>query len=233
VGKWEGGKGKGVMGELLQVVTPLHTRTKRDYIGRMVGDKVACMEAAKQYGRDYWDGDRKYGYGGYRYDGRWGQAAQRLIKRYKLPNNARILDVGCGKGYLLYEITRLLPGAKVAGFDISQYAIENAKEEIRENLFVHRAEERYSFAKDKEYDLVISITTLHNLLIYDLKAALQEIERVGRNKYVVVESFRSDQELFNLQCWALTCAAFFSPAEWQWLFKEFGYSGDYEFIFFE
>ncbi|MCM8831809.1 MAG: SAM-dependent methyltransferase, partial [Candidatus Omnitrophica bacterium] len=79
----------------------------------------------------------------------------------------------------------------------------------------------------------VSITTLHNLHIYDLKKALQEIERVGKNKFIVVESYRNEKELFNLQCWALTCVAFFSVKEWKWLFKEFGYSGDYEFIFFE
>jgi ubiquinone/menaquinone biosynthesis C-methylase UbiE len=97
---------------------------------------------------------------------------------------------------------------------------------------VHTAEEKYPF-KDKYFDLVISITTLHNLHINDLKKALGEIQRVGKNEYIVVESYKNEKELFNLQCWALTCAAFFMPTEWVWLFREFGYSGDYEFIYFE
>lgn len=220
------------MGNLMNVVTPLHRKTKRDYIGRMTDDKVACMDIAKRYGMEYWDGDRRYGYGGYRYDGRWEVVAKALIDHYGLSDGASILDVGCGKGFLLYEFKKLLPNARGTGFDISKYGLENAKEEIKANLFEHRAQDKYPF-KDKEFDLVISLTTLHNLRVFDLKSALGEIERVGKNKYLVVESFKNDQELFNLECWALTCESFFTPDAWVWLFKEFGYTGDYEFIYFE
>ncbi len=220
------------MGKLLNVITPLHKKTKRDYIGRMMDEKVACSKIARRYDKDYWDGDRRYGYGGYRYDGRWEVVARKLIELYSLANDAKILDVGCGKGFLLYEFKKLLPDATVKGFDISQYAIENAKEEIKDALFVHRAEKSYPF-KDKEFDFVISITTLHNLYINELKSALKEIERVGKNKYITMESYRNEHELFNLQCWALTCESFFSPQEWVWLFNEFGYTGDYEFIYFD
>lgn len=220
------------MEKLLNIITPLHKKTKRDYLARMINDKAACSKIAREYGRDYWDGDRRYGYGGYRYDGRWEVVARRLIEVYSLSKEARILDVGCGKGYLLYELKRLLPGTTVRGFDISRYAIENAKEEIKSELLLREAQAPYPF-KDKEFDLVISITTLHNLYIGELKVALQEIERVGKNKYVTVESYRNVDELFNLQCWALTCNSFFSRDEWVWLFNEFGYRGDYEFIYFE
>ena len=97
---------------------------------------------------------------------------------------------------------------------------------------MHKAQEKLPF-DDNEFDLVISITTLHNLYINDLKSALQEMERVGKNKYMAVESYRNEKELFNLQCWALTCEVFLKPEEWIWLFSEFGYRGDYEFIYFE
>jgi ubiquinone/menaquinone biosynthesis C-methylase UbiE len=220
------------MGRLMDIVTPLHTRTTRDYLARMQDAKVECMRTARRYDGDYWDGDRRFGYGGFRYDGRWQAVAERLVKTYNLQQNAAILDVGCGKGFLLYELQRLLPQARITGFDISEYAIANAKEEIRDRLFIHRAQDPYPFA-DQEFDLVISLTTLHNLQLPDLKAALGEMGRVGRNRYLVVEGYRNEQELFNLQCWALTCAAFFTPQEWVWLFGEFGYSGDYEFIYFE
>jgi ubiquinone/menaquinone biosynthesis C-methylase UbiE len=221
------------MGKLLQVISTLHKGTKRDYLPRMNNDKIECMKVARKYDFDYWDGDRKYGYGGYRYmPGRWAGVAQMLISHYKLPKNAKILDVGCGKAYLLFEIKQLLPECTIVGFDFSNYAIENAKEEIKDKLFVHKAQDKYPF-KDKEFDLVISLTTLHNLHLFDLRKALQEVERVGKNKYIVVESFRNEAELFNLQCWALTANAFFTPEEWVWLFKEFGYTGDYEFIYFE
>lgn len=220
------------MGKLLNIVTPLHKKTKRDYLARMIDDKVAYAKVAKKYGKDYWDGDRRFGYGGYKYDGRWEIVARKLIQQYNLPENASILDAGCGKGFLLYEFKKLLPMANVRGFDISEYALDNAKAEIKPNLFVHRAQDVYPF-KDKEFDFVISLTTLHNLPVYELKSALREIERVGKNKYIVVESYRDIKDLFNLECWALTCESFFSQEEWVWIFEEFGYKGDYEFIYFE
>jgi SAM-dependent methyltransferase len=220
------------MGRLLDIINPLHKRTERDYIGRMMDDKVQCMKIGKEYGADYWDGSRRHGYGGYKYDGRWAAAAAKLVETYRLGEDARILDIGCGKGFLLYEITRLLPNCTVAGFDVSAHALAHAKEEVRPKLFQHRAEHPYPFA-DQSFDLAISLTTLHNLPIFNLQAALREMERVAKSKYLAVESFRDEQELFNLQCWALTCESFFTPAEWTWLFDHFGYTGDYEFIYFE
>ncbi len=125
-----------------------------------------------------------------------------------------------------------MPGIEVAGFDISKYGIANSKEEIKSFLFTHRAQDSYPY-KDKYFDLVISFNTLHNLRIFELKKALQEMERIGKQSYLAVESYRNEQELFNLQCWALTAEAFFDHDEWVWLLNEFGYRGDYEFIYFE
>lgn len=221
------------MGRLLNIVTPLHQSTKRDYIGRMMDDKVHCMLKAKEYEFDYWDGDRRYGYGGYRFiEGRWKPVAQALIDTYGLNEDSKILDVGCGKAFLLYEIKKLLPQIEIAGFDISRHGLAGARDMVKPYLFNHRAEQPYPYP-DKQFDLVISIATLHNLRVLDLRNALQEIERVGKNKYIVVESYRNESELFNLQCWALTAEAFFDTAAWIWLYQHFGYSGDYEFIFFE
>ncbi|MAF51015.1 MAG: SAM-dependent methyltransferase [Nanoarchaeota archaeon] len=220
------------MGKLVNVITPLHKKAERDHLGRMNDNKIECMRVARKYGKEFWDGDRRHGYGGYKYDGRWSVVARQLIDMYDLPEDAKILDVGCGKAFLLYEFKKILPNCKVVGFDISEYAIENAKPEIKNELFVHKAQNKYDF-QNNEFDLVISISTLHNLHIDELKSALQEVERVGKNKYLVVESYRNEDELFNLQCWALTCEAFFKLPEWEWLFKEFGYTGDYEFIYFE
>lgn len=221
------------MGQLLEIVTPLHQSTKRDYIARMNDDKVACMLKAKEYEYDYWDGDRRYGYGGYRYiPDRWKPVAAALIDRYSLQPGSKVLDVGCGKGYLLYEMAQLVPGLQVAGFDISKHGLASAREEIQPNLFRYRAQDRYPYGDDA-FDLVISLGCLHNLRLYELQSAVQEIERVGRQKYIMVEAYRNELEQFNLECWALTAESILHTSEWIWLYQHFGYTGDYEFIYFE
>lgn len=214
-------------------ISGIHRATARDYLGRVnEADKAACAEVALQWGRDYWDGDRKYGYGGFRYDGRWRSVAEQMAAHYQLPEDAKILDVGCGKAFLLYEFTQVLPRAEVAGLDISHYAIEHAKEEVRPYLQAGSAVKLpYD---DDAFDLVISINTLHNLRNFELQQALAEIERVGRGaKYIVVESYRDEREKVNLLYWQLTCRSFHDPEEWEWAFCQAGYSGDHSFIYFE
>ena len=164
--------------------------------------------------------------------GRWKPVAEMLIKNYNLTNNSSVLDVGCGKAFLLYEMKLLLPNLKIAGFDISKHGLDQAKEEIKKDLFIHRAQEKYPF-KDNQFDLVITLGCLHNLRIFELKTALSEIERVGKQGYVMLESYMNEKELFNLQCWALTCESFFDQQEWIWVYNHFGYTGDYEFIYFK
>ena len=199
----------------------------------MLDDKIDCMIKAKKYGYDYWDGDRRFGYGGYKYiSGWWKPVAELFIKNYNLTNDSSVLDVGCGKAFLLYELKLLLPKLKISGFDISKYGISQSKKEISKNLFIHSAQDLYPF-KDNQFDLVISLGCLHNLRIFELKVALKEIERVGKKGYLMLESYRNEKELFNLECWALTCESFFDPEEWKWIYNHFGYTGDYEFIYFE
>lgn len=220
------------MGRLLNIVSPLHRNTNRGYLARMMDEKVQCMIRAKEFELDYWDGDRRYGYGGYKYDGRWRPVAEKLVEIYQLPPKAKVLDVGCGKAHLLYELQQLLPEGEMRGIDISRYAIANAPEAIRSHLFRHRAQDPYPWG-DNYFDLVISLATLHNLRIFELKTALQEVERAGKHKYIMVESYRNELELFNLECWALTAETFFDTEELIWIFEHFGYTGDYEFIYFE
>ena len=217
----------------IDFVSEIHKSTKRDYIGRVTSaDKAECAVVAKQYWYDYWDGDRKYGYGGYHYDGRWRSVAQNMAEYYHLKSGQKVLDVGCGMAHLLYELTQVVPGIIVNGIDISEYALDHAKEEIRDRL-QHGQAQDIPFP-DHEFDLVISLTTLHNLKVYDLKKAVQEIERVSKgNSYIMVESFRNDKEEVNMLYWQLTCASYYSVEEWEWLYQEWGYVGDYSFIFFE
>lgn len=214
-------------------ITKIHKATKRNYVGRVTeADKAECAAAALKFDKEYWDGDRKTGYGGYKYDGRWRSVAEDMARHYKLKPGASILDVGCGKGFLLYEFTQVVPGAKVAGIDISRYGIEHAKEEVKPFLQVGTAS-KLPF-EDRSFDFVFSVNTLHNLYNYELFAALKEIERVGRgSKHIIIETYRNEREKVNLLYWQLTCRAFLTLKEWEWLFAQAGYTGDYSYIVFE
>jgi SAM-dependent methyltransferase len=214
-------------------LTPVHSRTERDYIGRVTEfPKAEAARRAKEWGYDYWDGDRRIGYGGYTYDGRWRPVAEAIAAHYDLAAGQRVLDVGCGKAFLLFDLSEAVPGLEVRGLDISEYALEHAKPEVRESLD-HGTAADLPY-EDDGFDLVLSINTLHNLHAYDLDRALREIERVGRGgKYVVVESYRNEEEKANLLYWQLTCESFYTPAEWEWWFERTGYSGDHSFIYFE
>ena len=217
----------------IKIFTFFHKKTKRNYVQRMSNNKVYSMNIARKYAKDYWDGKRQFGFGGYKYiPGLLTPMAKKIIKKFKLTNKSKILDVGCGKGYLLYELKKILPEIEVSGFDVSSYAIKNSEREIKKSLFVHNAKNKFPF-RNKEFDLVISFNTLHNLFIHDLKNAIEEINRVSKKSFIVVESYSNNKQLFNLQCWALTANAFFRKDEWVWLFKKFGFNGFYELIYFD
>jgi len=217
----------------IDFIQQVHTSTKRDYIGRVTqADKAECAKIAKQFGYDFFDGDRKYGYGGYNYDGRWRPVAEKIAKHYNLEARQRVLDIGCGKAHLLYELMQIVPGLEIVGLDVSEYAITHTIKEIEP--FLIQGEAQNLPFEDNSFDLVISLNTLHNLKIYDLKKAVQDVGRISRgNSYIVVESFRNDREEVNMLYWQLTCASYYSVDEWEWLYREWGYKGDYSFVFFE
>lgn len=217
----------------IEFISQVHRSTPRDYVGRVTAhDKAQCAEIAGRFGEEYWDGPRHLGYGGYKYDGRWRPVAEAMATHYKLKPGASVLDVGCGKGFLLYEFTQAVPGARVAGIDVSRYGIEHAKEEVRPHLTLGSAVKLPY--PDRSFDFVYSINTLHNLYNYELQAALKEIERVSRGpRHVIIEAYRNEREKMNLLYWQLTCRAFHTPAEWEWVFQQAGYTGDYSCIYFE
>jgi len=217
----------------IDFLTALHKKTKRDYLGRMTEfPKAQAIEIAKKYDQEYWDGDRKFGYGGYKYDGRWRVVAEAMINHYNLKSGDKILDVGCGKAFLLYEFLNIIPDLEICGIDISEYAIMHSKQEVKP--FLKNANASDLPFEDNYFDLVFSINTLHNLFCYELADAIKEIERVGKkNKYILVESYRNEVEKVNLMCWVLTGECFFTPKEWEWWFSLAEYTGDHSFIYFE
>jgi protein-L-isoaspartate(D-aspartate) O-methyltransferase len=207
-----------------------HQRTARNYLRVDPVDKYKICPIAEKFSFDYWDGDRKYGYGGYKYDGRWKQIAQKLIEAYNIKNGDSILEIGCGKGFLMFELSCLLPDSLIRGLDVSTYAKDNAKPEVKQHIDIGSAENLPY--KDKSFDFIFSSMTLHNLELPELVCALKEIDRVKKqDSWISVESYRNTTEKLNMLNWQLTCNSFFSYKEWCWIFNNY-YSGDYEFVFF-
>lgn len=210
---------------LVDIISSLHKSTKRDYAKRMNSSKPECMVISKEYGFNYWDGDRKYGYGGYKNDGRWKPVAKRLASIYRLNKHSRVLDIGCGKGYLASQLQELT-GCHIVGVDNSGYALQYC--DVNAFKFDARKDKLYGY-----YDLILCINVLHNFTLQELKHAIREIALHSIHSYVCMDSYRNERELYNLQCWALTAEQFLRPEEWEFLFNEWGYRGDWEFIFFE
>ena len=182
---------------------------------------------ARQFGKEFFDGDRRYGYGGYSYDSRfWELVVPDFQKQYSLNDSSSILDVGCGKGFMLFDFSRLIPGITVSGIDISEYAIKNSMSEVKEHLRVGCASKLPY--EDNTFDVAISINTIHNLDRDKCKLALQELERVSKvGSFVSVDAYRTEEEKKRMEDWNLTAKTFMHVDEWKVFFAEAGYTGDY------
>lgn len=212
------------MGEINLLNT--YPKADRDYDKRASEKTADVIRSAKQFGKDFFDGDRKCGYGGYKYDGRWKPVVKHMKDYYNLMNNASILDIGCGKGFMLHDFKELMPESTIAGIDISDYAISNAMASVKPFLKIASAEKLPY--PDKSFDLVISINTIHNLPLERLKIALREIQRVCRgNSYITIDAWRNDIEKKNLFKWVLTAETMMHVDDWKRLFTQIGYTGDY------
>jgi ubiquinone/menaquinone biosynthesis C-methylase UbiE len=201
-------------------------KSKRDIKARAKAKDPNIINIAKQFGYDYFDGDRKYGYGGYYYDSRWRPVARDIIEFFKLKKGSRVLDVGCGKGFLVWDLMKEKKFLDVRGLDISKYAIENCPVEIAHRMYLGSA--KHIPFMDKFFDLVISINTLHNLPRDKCVMALKEIERVSKgNSYIVVDSYYTPEEKMLFESWALTPEFHDYPEGWLKVFEEAGYTGAY------
>lgn len=201
-------------------------QTKRDPHARAQQKTAEDISIAKRFDKDFFDGERRHGYGGYRYDGRWLPVARRFVEYYQLPPDARILDVGCAKGFLMFDFLQVLPGAFVRGIDVSAYTKENAHGSMGTLIDIGSAE-RLPYSDDS-FDLVVSINSIHNLPLEKCKEALHEIERVSRShKYITVDAWRTEEERQRLLGWILTAETYMSVDDWVRLFAEVGYTGDY------
>ncbi len=204
-----------------------YPQTKRNVDERGQKKTEADRTIARKFGKEYFDGDRKYGYGGYNYHPRfWQPVVPDFLRHYGLTSQSQILDVGCGKGFMLYDFTQLLPGIRVRGIDISTYAIDHAPEEVKSFLEIGNAKKLD--LKDHSFDLVIAINTIHNLPLVECKQALKEIQRVSRgHAFVTVDAYRNTAEKKRMDMWNLTALTYMQVEEWKALFAEVGYTGDF------
>ena len=171
-----------------------YPKAKRDLSARLESKSEESRSIGRKFGFDYFDGDRNHGYGGFNYLQRfWQPVIPTIIENYQINNSSAVLDVGCAKGFFLYDLKQKLPGISINGVDISEYAIENAKLEIKDFLQVANAT-KLPF-NDETFDFVMSINTVHNLNREDCAISLQEIERVSRgDSFMTVDAYLNDEE---------------------------------------
>ncbi len=205
----------------------MYPQIKRNVDERWKSVKVADRLAARRFERDFFDGGRNQGYGGYTYQSKYTEpVVKRMKKFYSLNSKSRVLDVGSGKGFLLHEFKKQIPGITVAGIEISEYGVQNTIEDIKPFVSVGNAK-KLPYA-DKTFDLVLAINTIHNLPLEECFTSLKEIERVSRkDKYIIVDAWRSEEERQRMAKWVLTGLTYFSTKGWKELFKLAGYSGDF------
>jgi len=204
-----------------------YPKTKRDLSKRGNEKTEEDRIIARRFDKEFFDGDRKNGYGGYYYNSKfWTEVVKDLNNFYKLKNGSKILDIGCGKGFMLFDFMKLNPNFVLEGIDISDYAITNAVPEVKKFLKVGDAKNLPY--EDNSFDLVISINTTHNLEINQCKKALSEMERVSRkDKYLIVDAYSNEIEKDRIFAWNLTAKTILSTNEWINLFEEASYTGHY------
>ena len=204
-----------------------YPKAKRDLSARLESKSEESRKIGRKFGFDYFDGDRNHGYGGFSYNPKfWQPVIPTIVDNYKIGNSSKVLDIGCAKGFFLYDLKLAFPEVNVTGVDISEYAIENSIPEIKPYLQVGNAT-KLPF-EDNCFDFVISINTIHNLNREDCAIALQEIERVTKgNSFITVDAYRNDEEKARMEAWNLTALTMMSVDEWKQFFLEVGYTGDY------
>lgn len=201
-------------------------KSKRNVKDRGAAKTPEAIALSREYGFDYFDGSRDYGYGGYRYDGRWIPIAEDIVKHFGLKAGHRVLDVGCAKGFLVKDLMTVCPGLEVFGLDVSEYALLNCEPETIGRLHLGSAD--HLPFPDNSFDAVLAVNTVHNLERQDLKRALQEIQRLAPGKgFVQVDSYRTPEQKEIFESWVLTAKFHDYPAGWIELFREAGYTGDY------
>jgi ubiquinone/menaquinone biosynthesis C-methylase UbiE len=204
-----------------------YPKSKRDLKKRLNNKSEKVRKIARKFGKEFFDGDRSFGYGGFSYNKKyWLNVIEDFKKFYKLSSTSKVLDVGCAKGFMLYDFRKKIKGITIRGVDISSYAINNSKQGVKKYLKVANAK-KLPF-RDNEFDLVISINTIHNLNKKDCGVALKEIERVSKKySFITVDAYSNIKEKKRMFAWNLTAKTILSKKQWINFFKKNNYTGDY------
>ena len=204
-----------------------YPKSKRNVFEREEQKSEKSRIIARKFGKDFFDGDRNNGYGGFTYNPKfWQPVIPDFVRYWGLSSKSSVLDVGCAKGFMLYDMSQLIPGIKLQGIDVSDYAINNAMPEIRK--LVQIADAKKIPFPDNSFDVVISINTVHNLGRVECAEALREITRVSKKySFITVDAYRNDEEKKKMNAWNLTAKTVMSVGDWKLFFKEVGYNGDY------
>ena len=214
------------MGECVNLLRN-YPKTKRDPFSRAANKTEEDRSVARRFGKEFFDGDRRFGYGGFTYHPRfWENVVPDIMQHYSFKGDEAILDVGCAKGFMIYDFQRMYPNLALRGVDVSSYAIQNSLEIVRNQLSVASAV-KLPFS-DNSFDLVISVNTLHNLDGEELDLAFKEVSRVSkRHSFIVVDAYKDDIEKEAMFAWNLTAKTIKSVEEWKKYFEQVGYLGDY------
>lgn len=205
---------------------------KRNVKEREIAKTNEHIRISREYGFMYFDGPREYGYGGYRYDGRWIPVAKDIISHFDLKPGDRVLDVGCAKGFLVKDLMITCPGLEAFGIDISEYALMHCEREVVGRLHLGCAS-KLPFPDDS-FNAVIAINTIHNLPRSRCLQAVKEIQRLARGKgFIQVDSYRTPQQKSIFESWVLTAEFHDYPEVWMKLFNEANYTGDYYWTIME
>ena len=181
---------------------------------------------AWKLGKEYYDGTRLNGYGGFRYDGRWKKLLPKIINKYKLNKNSKVLDLGCKKGFFLKDLNILIPGIKTYGIENHTYALKKA---VKCSSKLIKSEYYNIPFKNKYFDFVIAFNSLYMQNLGDVIKSLKEIERVSKKSYVILASGENDEERNKFYKWTLIGTSILLKKEWKTLFKKIKFKGDYYF----
>jgi ubiquinone/menaquinone biosynthesis C-methylase UbiE len=214
------------MGKRINLLRGLPT-SKRNLKARRDGKSAEVVRLSREFGELYFDGPREYGYGGYRYDGRWVPVARDIVAHFNLKSGDRVLDVGCAKGFLVKDLLTVCPGLEVFGVDISTYALTHCEPEVIGRL--HRGSADDLPFPDNSFNAVISINTVHNLDRAGCVQALREMERLAPGRgFLRVDSYSTPEQRALFEEWVLTARFHDYPGGWMSMFEQAGYTGDYD-----